>query len=104
MENSLPSYRTTQFLKLPACRFDSKDMATNNELIVVIDSARSSGNSVKCIRKQKYAPSQFYMTLANGKQLGPVSCQGDSDELSRKFDEAQSYLNRLRNPGTRIAA
>ncbi len=72
-------------------------MSTNNELIVEIDSARKQGNSVKAIRKQKYAPSDFYMTLTDGKQVGPVKCAGDVDELNRKFGEAQSYVAAMKN-------
>ena len=71
---------------------DLGDMATYNELIVAIDAARARGTDVKAIRKQKYDPNQFYMTQTDGKQLGPIHCVGDNDELNRKFGEAQSYL------------
>jgi hypothetical protein len=65
----------------------------SNELIDVINSARASGNDVKVIRRQKYDPNNFYMTLVQGgKQVGPVKVQGDASELNRKFGEAQSYL------------
>lgn len=67
-------------------------MNTTNELIAMIESARSKGGLVRTIRKQKYAPSQFYMSLTTGQQLGPITVQGDETELNRKFEEAQSYL------------
>ena len=67
-------------------------MATTNELIVAIDAARARGTDVKAIRKQKYDPNHFYMTQTDGKQLGPINCAGNNDELNRKFGEAQSYL------------
>jgi hypothetical protein len=67
-------------------------MATTNELIVAIDAARARGTDVKAIRKQKYDPNHFYMTQTDGKQLGPITCVGNNDELNRKFGEAQSYL------------
>jgi hypothetical protein len=81
-------------------------MSTNNELIVVIDSARAKGTSVKSIRRQKYAPNDFYMTLSDGKQVGPVKVAGEMDELNRKFGEAQSYMTAMKAaPGkTRSAA
>jgi len=72
-------------------------MSTNNELIVVIDSARAKGTSVKSIRRQKYAPNDFYMTLSDGKQVGPVKVEGGIDELNRKFGEAQSYMDAMKN-------
>jgi hypothetical protein len=67
-------------------------MATTNELIVAIDSARARGTDIKAIRKQKYDPNNFYMTQTDGKQVGPIKCAGNNDELNRKFGEAQSYL------------
>jgi hypothetical protein len=68
-------------------------MSTKNELIDVIDSARASGNEVKSIRRQKYDPNNFYMTLVQGgRQVGPVKVEGDTSELNRKFGEAQSHL------------
>jgi hypothetical protein len=70
---------------------------TNNELIAVIDTSRAGGTSVKSIRKQKYDPSNFYMTLTDGRQVGPVRCDGNPDELNRKFGEAISYLNAMKN-------
>ena len=73
-------------------------MSTKNELIDVIDSARASGNDVKCIRRQKYDPNNFYMTLVQGgRQVGPVKVEGDINELNRKFGEAQSYLVGMKN-------
>ena len=81
-------------------------MSTNNELITVIDSARARGTNVKSIRKQKFDPNNFYMTLSDGKQVGPVKCEGNTDELNRKFGEAQSYLAGMKNAPAkpRIAA
>jgi hypothetical protein len=79
-------------------------MSTNNELIAVIDSARAGGTNVKAIRKQKYAPNDFYMTLSDGKQVGPVKCEGNTDELNRKFGEAQSYLSGMKNTPTKPRA
>jgi len=67
-------------------------MNTTNELIAVIESAKSKGEFVRTIRKQKYAPSQFYMSLTTGQQLGPIAVQGDEADLTRKFEEAQAYL------------
>jgi hypothetical protein len=72
-------------------------MSTNNELISVIDSTRANGLSIKSIRRQKYAPNDFYMTRADGKQVGPVKVEGSIDELNRKFGEAQSYLAAMKN-------
>jgi hypothetical protein len=63
-----------------------------NELIAAIDAARAKGGQVKVIRKQKHDPSNFYMTLSDGKQVGPINVQGNPDELNRKFGAAQSYL------------
>jgi hypothetical protein len=71
-------------------------MSTNNELIVVIDSARARGVNVKAIRRQKYAPNDFYMTLSDGKQVGPIKVAGEIDELNRKFGEAQSYMTAMK--------
>jgi hypothetical protein len=90
------------FVKSPRPRFDPGDMSTSNELIAVIDSARAKGTAVKSIRNQKYDPSNFYMTLTDGKQVGPVKCEGDTNELNRKFGEAQSYIagmKKLAKPG-----
>jgi hypothetical protein len=70
---------------------------SNNELITVIDTWRARDTQVKAIRKQKYDPCNFYMTLTDGKQVGPVKCQGSPDELNRKFGEAISYLNAMKN-------
>jgi hypothetical protein len=72
-------------------------MSSQNELIAVIDSTRANGLEVKSIRKQKYDPSNFYMTLSDGKQVGPVKCEGNTEELNRKFGEAQSHLAAFRN-------
>ncbi|HEX3356252.1 MAG TPA: hypothetical protein VHS31_04645 [Tepidisphaeraceae bacterium] len=80
-------------------------MSTSNELIAVIDSNRNSDASVKAIRKQKYAPSDFYLTLTSGRQVGPVKCAGDQSELDRKFVEAEAYLAGLKGQaGLRKAA
>jgi hypothetical protein len=79
-------------------------MNTSNELIAVIESARTNGNFVKSVRKQKYAPEKFYMTLASGKQLGPIACAGDEESLNRKYDEAVAYLESLKSTKPRIAA
>jgi hypothetical protein len=86
-------------VKLPGLRLDARFMSTKNELIDVIDSARSEGANVKSIRRQKYDPNHFYMTRSDGKQVGPVNVEGDTDELNRKFGEAQSYLVGTKNAG-----
>jgi hypothetical protein len=78
-------------------------MSTTNELITVIDSARGRGTSVKSIRRQKYDPNNFYMSLADGKQVGPVKVEGDINELNRKFGEAQSHLAAFKNHPARRA-
>ena len=77
-------------------------MSTNNELIAMINDVRSQGSDVKTIRKQKYAPADFYMTLTNGRQVGPIKCEGSTEELAGKFAEAQSYLASKQPP--RLAA
>jgi hypothetical protein len=78
---------------------------TGNELIAVIDECRAKGCGVKAIRKQKYDPCNFYMTRDDGKQVGPVKCEGNTETLNRKFGEAISYLNGTKNrPGKRAAA
>jgi hypothetical protein len=80
-------------------------MSTTNELITVIDQARARGTSVKSIRRQKYAPNDFYLTQSDGKQVGPVKVEGNIDELNRKFGEAQSYMTAMKNaPGKRASA
>ena len=80
-------------------------MSSKNELIDVIDSARSRGTNVKAIRRQKYDPNNFYMTLTEGgKQVGPVKCEGNIDELNRKFGEAQSYLVGMKNAQSKARA
>jgi hypothetical protein len=71
-------------------------MNPNNELIAAIDSARNTGATVKTVRRQKNDPNNFYMTCLDGKQVGPVKVEGTPDELNRKFGEAQSYLNTLK--------
>lgn len=76
-------------------------MNTTNELIVAIESAKNSGGLVRTIRKQKYAPSQFYMSLMTGQQLGPIGVQGDESELARKFEEAQAYLEALKTQSSK---
>lgn len=75
----------------------SNNETSGNELIAQIDSAWSAGTPVKAIRKQKFAPNDFYMTLSDGKQVGPVKVAGDTDELNRKFGEAQSYMVGMKN-------
>ncbi len=72
-------------------------MSATNELIAQIDSARTAGNPVKSIRRQKYDPNNFYITLTSGKQVGPVKVEGNIDELNRKFGEAQSYFAAWKN-------
>jgi hypothetical protein len=73
--------------------FDFEHMSTNNELIAQIELARSSGGDVKAIRRQKFDPNNFYMTLTEGgKQVGPVKVEGNIDQLNQKFAEAQTYL------------
>jgi hypothetical protein len=57
-------------------------MSTTNELIAAIESARAGGNTIKAIRRQKYDPNNFYMTRSDGKQVGPVKCEGNTDELT----------------------
>jgi hypothetical protein len=80
-------------------------MSTKNEIIEVIDSARSSGNPVKVIKRQKHDPNHFYFNLVQGgKQVGPVKVEGDTAELNRKFGEAQSYLAAMKqSPANRQA-
>jgi hypothetical protein len=75
-------------------------MSTKNELIDVINSARTNGAPVKSIRRQKYDPNNFYMTLSDGKQIGPVKAEGAIEELDRKFNEAQSQLDAQKNKQT----
>ena len=81
----------------PHISADAGGMATKNELIVAIDAARARGVGVKSIRKQKHDPCNFYMTCTDGRQVGPVKCEGNTDELNRKFGEAQSYLAGMKN-------
>jgi hypothetical protein len=66
--------------------------STKNELIAIINDCRASGTDIKAIRKQKFDLSNFYMTRSDGKQVGPVKCEGNTDELNRKYDEAIAYL------------
>jgi hypothetical protein len=75
---------------------------SKNELIAVIDAWRGGDSPVKSIRKQKYDPANFYITLTDGKQVGPVKCDGSPDELNRKFGEAISYMNAMK-AGPRLA-
>ena len=76
-----------------------------NELIAMMDACRAEGFGVKAIRKQKFDPCNFYMTRTDGKQLGPVRCEGNTDELNAKFGEAISYMNAMKNaPAKRVAA
>ena len=70
---------------------------TKNELIAAIDECRALGLGVRSIRKQKFDPSNFYMTRTDGKQLGPIKCEGNTDQLNGKFGEAISYLNGMGN-------
>lgn len=70
---------------------------SKNELIAVIDECRARGLGIKAIRKQKYDPNNFYMTRTDGKQLGPVKCEGNTDQLNAKFGEAISYMNAMKN-------
>jgi hypothetical protein len=67
-------------------------MSTANELIAVIEDARSKGTNVKSIRKQKYDPNRFYMTQTDGRQVGPISVEGNADELNRKYNDAVAFL------------
>lgn len=76
----------------------------NNELIAVIDECRAQGMCVKAIRKQKFDPSNFYMTREDGRQLGPIKCAGNTDELNGKFGEAISYMNAMKNAPKRGVA
>jgi len=66
---------------------------STNELIAAIETHRNSGTPVKQIRKQKHDPNNFYFTLTDGKQVGPVNVAGDQNQLNRKFGEAQSFLH-----------
>ena len=78
---------------------------TKNELIAVIEECRASGMGVKAIRKQKFDPCNFYMTRTDGKQLGPVKCEGSTEQLNAKFGEAISYMNAMKNsPAKRVTA
>jgi hypothetical protein len=72
-----------------------KTTTTTNELIAAIDECRAAGTGVKAIRKQKFDPCNFYMTRTDGKQIGPVKCTGDANELNRKFGEAISYMTAM---------
>jgi hypothetical protein len=79
-------------------------MSNKYELIEVIDSARAAGTSVKSIRRQKYAPNDFYMTRTDVKQVGPVKVEGNIDELNGKFGEAQSYLTAMKSAPSKSRA
>ena len=79
-------------------------MSTKNELIEIINAARTEGTNVKSIRRQKYAPNDFYMTRVDGKQVGPVKVEGSIDELNRKFGEAQSYLAAMKQSPAKARA
>ena len=68
-----------------------------NELIAMMDACRAEGFGVKAIRKQKFDPSNFYMTRSDGRQLGPVKCEGTTEQLNAKFGEAISYMNAMKN-------
>jgi hypothetical protein len=98
-------YGNCFLVKSPRVPPDGGLMSINNELIAIIDESRARGTNVKSIRKQKYDPNNFYMTLLDGKQVGPVKCDGNTDELNRKFGEAISYLNAMKNaPPKRVTA
>jgi hypothetical protein len=75
---------------------------TKNELIAVIDDCRAKGFDIKAIRKQKFDPCNFYMTRTDGKQVGPVKCEGNNDQLNGKFGEAVSYMNAMKNAPKRV--
>ena len=80
-------------------------MSTTNELIAVIDQARTRGTPIKSIRRQRHDPNNFYMSQTDGKQVGPVKVEGNTDQLNAKFGEAQSYLAGMKNaPGKNRAA
>ena len=76
---------------------------TTNELIAVIDECRGKGMAVKAVRKQKFDPSNFYMTRSDGRQLGPIHCAGDAEELNRKLAEAVEYLDAMKRVPKRAA-
>jgi len=78
-------------------------MSNKNELIEVIKSTCTSGLGVKSIRKQKYDPCSFYMTRTDGKQIGPVKCDGGVEDLARKFSEAQAHLEAMKSSTRRAA-
>jgi hypothetical protein len=44
------------------------------------------------------------MTRTDGRQLGPIKCEGDTAELNRKFGEAISYMNAMKNAPKRVPA
>jgi hypothetical protein len=80
-------------------------MNTTNELIAIINDVRSKGSDVKTIRKQKFAPADFYMSLTNGKQVGPIKCQGtprnsnaNSSKRKRCSQAATARASRLNSP------
>jgi hypothetical protein len=76
----------------------------NNELLAAIDAACKQGNNVKIIRKQKHDPCSFYMTCTDGKQIGPIKCEGNPAELDRKFTEATERMNSLKSNQPRTKA
>ena len=76
----------------------------SNELIAVINECRKSGLGIKDIRKQKFDPNNFYMTRTDGKQLGPIKCEGTVEQLNAKFGEAISYLNGMKKAPRRSFA
>ncbi len=79
-------------------------MSNKNELIEAIKSTCTIGLGVKSIRKQKYDPCNFYMTRTDGKQIGPVKCEGSAEELERKFSEAEAHLAAMKHSTHRRAA
>jgi hypothetical protein len=78
-------------------------MSTKNELIAAIEACHAAGGEIKSVRKQKYDLKNFYMSRTDGKQVGPVKCEGEVEELNRKFDEAVSYLSAIKNRPRRAA-
>lgn len=76
---------------------------TKNELIAAIDACRAAGGEIKSVRKQKYDLKHFYMSRTDGKQVGPVQCEGEAEELMRKHGEAVAYLTATKNCQKRAA-
>lgn len=76
-------------------------MKTNNELIETIDASYLKGNPVKQVRDQKHAPAFFYMTLSDGKQLGPIHTAGTVEECQAKYQAAQKHLAHRKSTPTK---